>query len=282
MKFLFSFLLLNLFCMNQSGPRKLTNYDQLVLSDKPVAYWNDASGLDATAARRQGNLKNGSNTALMPNGSEAIGFNGKDQYLEVTTDPAFSVPATHVLTIEAWMRPDTLDFAFTEGSGYVYWLGKGRQGEQEYAARIYGRHPSGHDQDRANRISGYVFNPEGGLGAGSYYQAPSEWPVRPGEWLHYVLIINTSQASATPKYPTGYTKLYLVRMDNQNQLKVHKDQDALISYQIVPRAGSAPFRAGTRDLSSFFQGAVGKIAFYNYELNEDKILSHSRKMFQLK
>ena len=59
MKFLFSFLLLNLFCMNQSGPRKLTNYDQLVLSDKPVAYWNDASGLDATAARRQGNLKNG-------------------------------------------------------------------------------------------------------------------------------------------------------------------------------------------------------------------------------
>ena len=71
-------------------------------------------------------------------------------------------------------------------------------------------------------------------------------------------------------------------MDNQNQLKVHKDQDALISYQIVPRAGSAPFRAGTRDLSSFFQGAVGKIAFYNYELNEDKILSHSRKMFQLK
>jgi hypothetical protein len=35
---------------------------------------------------------------------------------------------------------------------------------------------------RANRISGYVFNQGGGLGAGSYF----EDRVRPGEWIHLV------------------------------------------------------------------------------------------------
>jgi hypothetical protein len=46
------------------------------------------------------------------------------------------------------------------------------------------------------------------LGAGSYYQASPDAPVLAGEWMHYVLIINTTDAAASGKYPTGYTKLY--------------------------------------------------------------------------
>jgi Concanavalin A-like lectin/glucanases superfamily len=256
-------------------------YDQLVTGDRPVFFYNDASGRDVMASHHNGVLTNGPGTTRMPDGGLAMAFNGVDQYLEILTDQRLSVPATGVLTIEAWLRPDTLDFEKTEGSGYVYWLGKGVSGSQEYAARIYGQHPTGHDQGRINRISGYAFNPGGGLGAGSYFQAPLSDPVSVGEWIHYVLIINTTGAARSAKYPTGYTKLYVTRKSTVNgQIVTKSDQDALAPYQIVPVAGSAPLRVGTRDLLSFMKGAIGKIAIYNYELKADQVSAHARGMFR--
>jgi len=257
------------------------SYDRLVTGDHPVFYWNDASGVDVMPARRYGVLKNGPGRAVMPDGGVGMDFNGVDQYLEVPNDPQLSVPATGVLTIEAWLRPDVLDFEKAEGSGYVYWMGKGAPGQHEYAARMYGQHPTGHDQGRINRISGYAFNPGGGLGAGSYFQAPSDDPVIAGEWIHYVLIINTTDAARSAKYPTGYTKLYVTRKNAvSGQIVTKTDQDALAPYQIVPAAGSAPFRVGTRDFGSFFKGAVGKIAIYNYELGAEQVGRHARGMFR--
>jgi hypothetical protein len=51
-----------------------------------------------------------------------------------------SITATGKLTLEAWMRPDVLEFPKQEGSGYVHWMGKGEaqgdDGQQEYASRI--------------------------------------------------------------------------------------------------------------------------------------------------
>lgn len=58
-----------------------------------------------------------------------------------------------------------------------------------------------------------------------------------------------------------------------------EDQDALTDYGVVPRAGTAPFRIGTEDLSSFFHGSVGKVALYNYELSAAQSLQHARWMF---
>jgi hypothetical protein len=256
-------------------------YDQLVTGDHPMFFYNDAYGNDVMASHHNGVLRNGPGTARTPDGGLAMDFNGVDQYLEVQSDPRLSVPVTGVLTIEAWLRPDTLDFEKTEGSGYVYWLGKGASGSQEYAARMYGQHPTGHDQGRINRISGYAFNPGGGLGAGSYFQAPPGDPVSVGEWIHYVLIINTTEAARSAKYPTGYTKIYVTRESAVKGKFVTKtDQDALAPYQIVPVAGTAPLRVGTRDLGSFMKGAIGKIAIYNYELKADQVAAHARSMFR--
>jgi hypothetical protein len=139
-------------------------YDRLVTGDHPVLYWNDASGGDVMASRRNGVLTNGPGSAAMPDGDVGIDFNGVDQYMEVSS---------------------------------------------------------------------------GGLGAGSYFQALANDPVVVGEWIHYVLIINTTDA-----------------------------------------AGSAPFRMGTRDLGSFFKGAIGKIAIYNYELGAGQVESHARRMLR--
>jgi len=256
-------------------------YDRLVTGDHPVFYWNDASGSDVMASHRNGVLTNGPGSAAMPDGDAGIDFNGVDQYMEVPSDPRLSVPATGVLTIEAWLRPDALDFEKTEGSGYVYWMGKGAPGQHEYAARLYGQHPTGHDAGRINRISGYAFSLSGGLGAGSYFQAPADDPVRVGEWIHYVLIINTTDAARSAKYPTGYTKLYVTRKNaGSGQIVTKTDQDALAPYRVVPAAGTAPFRVGTRDLGSFFKGAIGKIAIYNYELGAEQVESHARRMLR--
>jgi hypothetical protein len=252
------------------------HYDKVIFSDHPIAYWGNATGKDLTGHHHDGVLRAGTAKTSMPDGSEAMDFNGEDQYMEVASDRELSVPATKVLTIEAWLRPDVLDFDKTEGSGYVYWLGKGATGQHEYAARMYGQHPTGHDADRPNRISGYVFNESGGLGAGSYYQAPPNDPIQPGEWIHYVLIINTTEAAGSGKYPTGYTRLCVTRKGRPTKT----DQDALAAYHIVPAAGNAPFRVGTRDFGSFFKGAIGKIAIYNYELSARQIEAHSREIWQ--
>jgi hypothetical protein len=251
-------------------------YDGLVLRDHPVAYYGDASGKDFCGGHREGVIKAGTSRTSMPVGSSAMDFNGQDQYMEIASDPVFSVPTSGVLTIEAWLRPDVLDFPKTEGSGYVYWLGKGAAGQQEYACRMYGQHPSGHDRDRINRISGYVFNASGGLGAGSYYQATPADPVQAGEWIHYVLIINTTPAASSGKFPTGYTRLYVTRKGQ----RMATDQDALAGYHIVPAAGGAPLRIGTREFGSFFKGAVGKVAVYNYELSARQVEVHEQSMWK--
>ena len=72
-----------------------------------------------------------------PNGDNATQFDGGTQYLEVVSNDRLSVPTTGVLTLEAWMRPDTLQFTSSQGTGYVYWLGKNTPGQSEYSARMY-------------------------------------------------------------------------------------------------------------------------------------------------
>jgi hypothetical protein len=200
-------------------------------------------------------------TTTMPNGDPALLFNGRGQYASFADRAAFKVPTTGVLTVEYWMRPDALQFVDQEGSGYVYVLGKGDAGKHEYYGRMYSKVNS---ESRPNRISGYAFNPTGGLGAGSYFQDS----VAAGQWIHVALVVDARDKSS--KYPMGYTKIY------KNGLL--RDTDSLADYNITPRSSSAPFRLGTGYLNSFFQGAVGDVAFYNKELSATTLLAHYNAM----
>ena len=65
---------------------------------------------------------------------EYLQFDGASSYFEVPNSPVLSVAAAAALTA-AWMRPDTLTFPATEGSGYVHWLGKGQRDAQGWTFR---------------------------------------------------------------------------------------------------------------------------------------------------
>jgi len=239
-----------------------------VLADRPSAYWAMRSPRgraeeDLTGHGHEGRYHGRPGRTGLPNGDAAADFTGTGQYLEVP-DAADLSPATRgVLTVEAWMRPDVLQFPHQEGTGYVHWMGKGEPGRQEYVARMYSARNA---EDRPNRISGYLFNASGGQGAGSYFQEP----VRSGQWIHYVLVINA--AARSEAYPHGYTKIY-----RDGRLKAQND----LNYRgaaVAPARGDAPLRVGTRDLGSFFEGAVGKVAVYDRELAAERIARHHRVM----
>ncbi|MEJ7693271.1 LamG-like jellyroll fold domain-containing protein [Daejeonella sp.] len=240
-----------------------STYDDLVLSHNPSGYWmltkgyqSDASGHNLTGAY----FGDGRGQATLPNGETASIFNGINNYFQIPDNNLLEVTNTGILTIEAWMRPDVLNYPDTEGDGYVHWMGKGTASNHLWVARMY----NANSPDRPQRISGYCFNLSGGLGAGSYFQDATSV----GTWIHYTLVINTVNTSST--YPTGYTRVY--------KNGVLRDTDSLEGYSIIPGNGTAPMRVATRDLNSFFKGAIGKVAVYGYEVSAATLLSHNNTM----
>lgn len=238
-------------------------YDNAVIADNPVLYYPlSAAGStepDLSGGGHPGTYLPASGRPLktrMPNGDTATVFNGTNQYLQVASSPRFSVRKGGALTIEAWIRPDTLNFTYDEGDGYVHWAGKGESGQHEYALRMYSKDNSA---SRPNRISGYAFNLSGGLGSGSYFQDP----VMVGEWIHVAVVIGTRTRPGTVSiYKNG----------------VLRKTTPLSQFDVTPQAGSAPLRIGTRDFGSFFRGAIGKFALYAYPLTAAQLQNHYGKM----
>ncbi len=52
----------------------------------------------------------------------------------------------------------------------------------------------------------------------------------------------------------------------------------LSQYSVTPGTTNAPFNVGTRDNNSYFQGAIGKVAVYNYVLSGAQIANHYAAM----
>ncbi|MFE4695884.1 LamG domain-containing protein [Streptomyces sp. NPDC056738] len=245
--------------------RPPASYDDAVRADSPAFYLSLGAGKGArgSGAALEPAYHHAPGVTSMPNGDRASLFDGTSQYVEIPDDDRLSVTTTGELTVEAWIRPDTLTFTRTAGAGYVNWLGKvsSSDARTEWLARMYSRDNT---EARANRISGYVFNRGGGLGAGSYF----EDRVSPGRWIHYALVVNTREKSRA--YPTGYVKVY--------KDGVLRDQDALDEYDITPSNTDAPMRIGTAGTKSYFKGAIGKVAVYDSEVPQSRLAAHHRAM----
>jgi hypothetical protein len=238
-------------------------YDRQVLAYGPVMYLAMGSPSTGVADDLSGNRHRGTYlpagghpaTARLPDGELAAAFNGHGQYLDVPSAPDLSVTHTGCLTVQAWVWPATLQFPDEEGSGYVYVLGKGTSGKQEYALRMYSLDNT-EVPERPNRMSAYVFNLGGGLGSGAYFQDR----LLPHAWMMVTFVIDDRPSAA---WPDGYIAIY-----KNDELR---GQVSIGQFDVTPKASTAPFRVATRQLISYFDGAIGKVAVFDYALSGQQV-----------
>jgi hypothetical protein len=109
-----------------------------------------------------------------------------------------------------------------------------------------------------------VFNLVGGEGSGSYFQDK----VVPDDWVMVTFVVDSR---ASREWPDGYIAIY--KNGVMRGVPVSLGQ-----FDVTPRASDAPFRIGTRDLESFFEGAIGKVAVYDSVLPAQDILATYKTM----
>jgi hypothetical protein len=258
-------------------------YGSVVLAKGPVGYWRlgEAQGLVASDASGNGydGTYMGSPTFGQPgaiNGDPdtAVELNGpaSADYVEIA-DPdsqAFSQPTSSLgLTVEAWMRPDILTFPGQTRDIYIHWLGKcvSGSGQCEWGFRFY----SLDSPTRPNRISAYIWNPDGALGAGAFF----EETLTPGQWIHVVAVYEPGDKDTVP--PAG-VHIYMNGVHKQGP---PSSGTLYSSFGIVPAHGALPVRLGTRDAAasgdgvfSYFTGGLDEVAIYPRVLTADEILEN--------
>jgi hypothetical protein len=244
----------------------LDRYDSATLALSPVAYFRLIPSKGRVERNAAGRSPDGAFTRAdpgrahraLPNGSPATLFDGR-VVLRVPSTPSLSVPTTGALTLQAWVRPETLTFQRTQGAGYVTWPGKVGPDANEYAMRMYSL---GNAEGRGNRVSAYAFNAEGGKGSGSYFQDP----LTAGEWLMVTAVITTR---ADAGYPANTVTIYRGASRRQTS--------SLTEFDVMPTAGKAPLQVGG-DAGSFFEGAIGKVAVFDRPLTPRDIETQIRAM----
>jgi len=264
-------------------------YNGLVLADNPVAFWGMTAGgtseTDLTGNGRTGTYVNSTpTTSSMPNGDTVAVFNGSNQYLTVASNASLSIPTTHKMTWEAWIRPTTLEFP-TSPNHYVNFMGKCEHYSPtcEWEARMYDTTTT--DQPpRYNRLSAYAFNSSAGFGAGADFQ-PTSGLIQAGHWYHvvgeYTTLTTPSDCSGgtPPRDPTTYPGQIDIWVDGVKwDQAVHAPTGCMDQYTVTPVANNSSFRIGTVEADSFFEGAIGKVAIYNYLLTQDQITAHYEAM----
>lgn len=263
---------LNLSDMTASlRPTADSDYERIVLAKKPVAYWRLGEDKGPVAADNAEGGHNGAYHgtpvfqemgAIKGDSNTAVKLDGKGTYVEVPDHPDFSQPTSGKgLTVEVWVRPDILEFDGETDDPHIHWLGKGEPGQHEWALRFYSRR----SKDRRNRISAYIFNPQGGLGAGAYFQDR----LKAGEWIHVAACFDPGDAD-TKGAGVHIYKNGVHRLGPPSPGALYNNRQ----WRIKPVHGTAPLRLGTRDLKSFLTGALDEAAIYPRVLTAAEILEN--------
>src|SRR5262245_45894599 len=261
----------------------MLSYRSAVLAKHPVGYWrlgdrrgkiaSDSSGHGLPGAYL-GHVNLGERGALRSDPDTAVAFTAADRsYVEIA-DPAtraFSQPTSRAgLTVEVWMRPDALHFHAMTSERYIHWLGKCAPNRQcEWGFRFY----SDDSPSRAHRISAYIWTPEGGEGAGAFF----EHRLTIGEWLHIVAVYDPGDKDTVPLAGVHIYRNGVLEQGPPAHGTLYR------SFDIVPAHGAAPLRLGTRDAAasgesavSYLTGALDEVAVYPRVLTRDEILEHYR------
>jgi Concanavalin A-like lectin/glucanases superfamily len=265
-------------------------YNQTVLGDHPVAFWNvnptGSTEADLTGNGNTGTYVGGSpTTSTMPNGDQAGVFNGSSEYLTVPSNTTFSVPTTKYLTWEMWVQPTVLNFSNSvQPDGYVNVMGKcvshPNTGLCEWQARMYDTTTL---QGRPNRMSAYIFNPNGGEGAAADWQ-PVANLIQAGQWYHIVGEYTTDPNLTPPGCPNAATYPGAINVWVNGVLwnqPAHSPTGCMSQggqINVIPQTTGSPFNIGTVDTQSWFEGAIGKVVIYNYLLTQTQINNHYQTM----
>jgi hypothetical protein len=247
------------------------NYERTVLASRPAGYWRLGELRGTTAEDASGNRRNGEYVGrprlgepgpLRGEQDRAIGLEGPRMrsFVAIPDNNAFSVAASgRGLTVEVWVRPDVLEFQGERPDAdhaYIHWLGKGATGQFEWGFRFYSRRSA-----RPNRMSAYIWNSAGDLGAGAYVEEPLE----ARRWIYLVATYDD------PRQANARVRLY-----KNGRASPHNNSSGTLyeTFGIRPRHGRAPVRLGTRDLSTFLTGGLSEVAIYPRVLPANEILRH--------
>lgn len=181
-------------------------------------------------------------------GDGAFEFSGPENYIQVNDADELS-PSTfkYNFTVSFWIKFDQTSF-IGEGSNrdYINYLGKGSvDNGYEWFFRQYN---SSNAEGRNNRISFYAFNPEGGLGAGSYFQKNIER----GKWEYITGVINET-----------HIKIY-----NNGILQ---NTNLLSKYNIQMKNTKSDLYIGKSESGNYFSGSIDELRIYNKSLNDCQI-----------
>ncbi len=179
-------------------------------------------------------------------------FDG-DSWIDLGDADEFSVTTTRELTIVAeltvadWSRK-------AANNEYLHWMGKGYAGQHEWTFRTYIDGGGGEAPQRKRRISFYHFNPDGGLGTGSYVQDSGS---KPGVPMTIGGMVTTKGSGSTP----GYTAMYYNG--------VQRDKDNLTAYSTKPVNTRSSMMIGSRgDGTGALVGTIRRVAVFNRLLTD--------------
>jgi hypothetical protein len=244
-----------------------------VLAGAPAAYWRlgerqgsiarDASG-HGHDGHYVGHVDFGQTGAIAADSNKAIRLRGPQasSYVTIPDRKEFSIATSGKgLSVEVWMRPDVLEFTGEDAQPpdkFIHWLGKGEENQYEWGFRFYARSSA-----RPNRISAYVWNADGRLGAGAYVEDRLE----EGAWMHLVATFDD------PRVPSARVQFY-----KDGAPSTHNDSSGTLykNYDIKVQHGSSPLRLGTRDLGGFLTGRLDEVAIYPRVLSAEEIARHWR------
>jgi hypothetical protein len=251
-------------------------YAVAVLVDGPVGYWrlnertHDEQVTDESGQSHHGRFVErpslGEQGAIHGSANCSMSF-ASEAHIEILHSTEFSIQTSgEGLSVEVWMRPDTLLYEGEGNKKYIHWLGKGEPERMEWGFRLYSSdHPL-----RPKRISAYAWNPQGGEGAGAYYEGDL---VTEREWIHLVACF---QHYVDPCVKKAGVQLFV----NGEFVQGPPSSGTLYlnegSWSVVPRSGNAPLRFATRSASanSFLTGGIDEVAIYPRLLTHEQITQH--------
>jgi hypothetical protein len=244
---------------NRSSDFSLKDYpylrdSEVLYLDFNDEYWNgsDFRVYDISGNQHIGKASNVEfNATGGPFGDGAFEFNG-DSDITLPDSPDLSPSTTGQFSVSFWFKTSTFNFAGgkdTEEGNAIHFLGKySTDNNREWYFRLYNASAYDHGS-RRKRISFYVFNPDGGLGAGSYFQDD----LKENEWIHIVGVINGTDIFI---YKNG-----ILRASNP-----------LSSYNIRMRKGSADLSIGRYSPKyPSFIGSIDDLRIFNKSLSASEV-----------